>query len=200
LVGRDKFDAHTELWRRPSPSLPSSDALDPPLTSLHHLLHLPSTGASPLDQSMPCRGMTCHSHAITISGHLWPAPPCPFSPSHSVDHDQTLPRRKITSQHIEINTPRRAQACPCTRQCAHGERPGRARARCASSPQPVPRHQLLHDDSPQHQDPARRCLELSHALSPSRRTTTSATVPHRRVTLATMLDHQTLFRAHRDVP
>ncbi|KAK1651029.1 hypothetical protein QYE76_068834 [Lolium multiflorum] len=45
-----------------------------------------------------------------------------------------------------------------------------------SSPQPVPRHQRLQDDSPQLQDTARHHHEPPRALSPSRRTTTSATV------------------------
>ncbi|KAK1570146.1 hypothetical protein QYE76_027235 [Lolium multiflorum] len=54
--------------------------------------------------------------------------------------------------------------------------PERARARSASSPQPVPGHQRLLVDSPQHQDPARHRHEPPRALSPSRRTTTTATL------------------------
>jgi hypothetical protein len=147
---------------------------------------------------MPWHGMPppCHPHLWpsldrTTMSNVFLSPPWTRS---------CTPLTKTELARVSTRTPKRAQACPCTRQCVHGERPGRARTRCASSPQQVPRHQLLHVDSPQHQDPARHCHEPSRALSQSRRTTTSATVPRRRVTLATMLDHRTLFRAHRDVP
>jgi hypothetical protein len=45
-----------------------------------------------------------------------------------------MPRRKILPQRVETNTPRRAQARPCTRQCAHGTNPGTPRAPAPSLP------------------------------------------------------------------
>ena len=80
--------------------------------------------------------------AICLTSHLQLVPPCPADASHSPEHDQTQPRRKISSQRVEINVARRAQACTRTRQCAHGEHPGTPRASAARSPRVTSAHNL----------------------------------------------------------
>jgi hypothetical protein len=112
----------------------STAPLEPPLTSLHPLTHLPSTGEAQLGQNMPCRGMACHSPAHSLSGHFQQASPCQSLSSHSPEPDQTKPRPSLAPQRAEIAVPSGAQTRPCTRQSAHGIHPGRARTSAARSP------------------------------------------------------------------
>ena len=61
-----------------------------------------------LDPDMTMPSSPCHPHAITISGHLSPAPPChPISP-HSPESARHGPRRNRAPHSPENATPRRA--------------------------------------------------------------------------------------------
>ena len=62
-----------------------------------------------------CHDVACHSHAITVSDHLWPAPPCHFSSSYSPDPAQAMTRRipaLETPEHARPVAPRNARASP----------------------------------------------------------------------------------------
>ncbi|KAK1628189.1 hypothetical protein QYE76_002504 [Lolium multiflorum] len=98
--------------------------------------------------------------------HVWPLPLTTLNtPMPSLGQDDVHTRQHRHAQH--------APATPCRAWSRRQSAPERRRA---SSPQPVPRHQRLQDDSPQLQDTAEHHHEPPRALSPSRRTTTSATL------------------------
>lgn len=65
-----------------------------------------------LDKNTPCRGMAWHDHAISLSAHLSPVPPCHSHSTHSPESNGHQPRSFCASDAPENVTPRHAQDVP----------------------------------------------------------------------------------------
>ena len=103
---------------------------------------------------MPCS--PCPPHAITVSDHLWPAPPCHFSSSYSPDPAQAMTRRipaLETPEHARPVAPRHARASPERAWHSPWTRQSVTNADALASPQPslsAPVDARRHAEAPRH--------------------------------------------------
>ncbi|KAK1612368.1 hypothetical protein QYE76_036041 [Lolium multiflorum] len=116
------------------PTLATSAALEHHLTLLHHFHHLETLELAHLDQKLPCRGMACHPLALSLSGHLHPAPPCQAHFSHSPEQPghETPPNLALDTP--ERDAPRRASYVHTRARARTASAAGTPRASIASLP------------------------------------------------------------------